>query len=264
MQEARSAVHAEWRATIVSRARRRKVAFAFAASVMLAVVGFFASRHALEDRGEHIVTDADHYNVLEFPSGVSVRLDHNTHIVRLSPQRIVLRNGAVYVDAAPGRRDAPQALQIETPAGSVSHVGTQYEVRLLPAATRIRVREGSVELIGRVPVIVPAREQLVVAESGLVTRTGISPDSREWEWTARAAPVFEIEGRSLTEFLAWAGRELGCEIVYSTPDVQAEAARAILSGSIAGLMPAEALQAVLPTTRLRGAQLNGRVLIEWQ
>ena len=109
-----------------------------------------------------------------------------------------------------------------------------------------------------------ARDQLLVSASGLRARTSISPDSPEWEWAVDAAPAFAINGRPLAEFLDWAGRELGREIVYSTAEARAEAAQAILSGSIAGLTPREALAAVLPTTRLRSAQRDGQIVIELQ
>jgi len=265
LQEAvRAATHTEWRAVLAARARRRKVAFALAAGIILAAGAFWARRPLVEAQGEETATDAGHYTNLDLPGGISVRLDHSTRIARLNPQHMILRAGAVYVDAGPMPRAAPTRLQIDTPAGPVSHLGTQYEVRLLPQGTRIRVREGRVELGGAVAVILQPSEQLLVAASGLLTRSRIAADSPEWDWAANAAPAFAIEGRSLAEFLTWAGRELGCEIVYSTPEAQAEATRAKLSGSIAGLMPGAALAAVLPTTRLRSEREPGRIVVQLQ
>ena len=260
----RVAAHAEWRAMLAARARRRRMVFALAASAVIAIFGFWLSRTWLTPRGEDVTTDRSHYAALTFPGNISVRLDRDTHIVRLNPQHIVLRQGAVYVDAGLAPHESARHLQIDTPSGSVSHVGTQYEVRLLPVGTRIRVREGRVELGGPAPVILQARDQLLVSGSGLITRTSIAPDSSEWDWAVQAAPAFEIEGRSLAQFLAWAGRELGCEIVYATPEAKAESMRAVLNGSTAGLTPTEALAAVLPTTRLRSLRREGKILIESQ
>lgn len=259
----RESVHAEWRALLARQARHRKVVFALAAGLVLAVCGLWASRSLVAPRGESVATDSNHYTALAFPGGVSVRLDHDTRIERFNPQHIALRRGAVYVDAG-AQHDARYGLQIDTPIGAVNHVGTQYEVRLLAAGTRIRVREGRVELGGRAPALLQAHDQLLVSASGLSARTSISPDSPEWDWASEAAPAFAINGRPLAEFLDWAGRELGREIVYSTPQARAEATQAILSGSIAGLTPGEALAAVLPTTRLRSAQSDGRIVIELQ
>ena len=44
--------------------------------------------------------------------------------------------------------------------------------------------------------------------------------------------------RPVRDFLAWVGRELGREIVFATAESEAEARRAVLSGSITGLTPA--------------------------
>ncbi len=77
----------------------------------------------------------------------------------------------------------------------------------------------------------------------------------------RAAPPFDIDGRPVREFLEWAARELGREIVFETPESEAEANRAVLSGSTVGLTPSEAIAAVLPTTRLRSVQRTDQILI---
>ena len=50
------------------------------------------------------------------------------------------------------------------------------------------------------------------------------------------------------------GARVGREIVFATPQSEAEAERAVLSGSVEGLGPAEALAAVLPTTSLRSVE----------
>ncbi len=55
-------------------------------------------------------------------------------------------------------------------------------------------------------------------------------------------------------FLAWAGRELGREITYSTPATAVDAAGIVVHGSIAGLTPAQALDAVLATTRMHAVR----------
>jgi ferric-dicitrate binding protein FerR (iron transport regulator) len=170
----------------------------------------------------------------------------------------------VYVDSGPAA-DARQ-LRIDTPAGAVRHVGTQYEVRLVKSDVRIRVRRGRVELKAPSGIAehVDAGEQLTVVESGGHERTSIDTVGMEWAWVSDVAPPFEIEGRSLREFLTWAGRELGEDIVFATPESEAEAAGATLHGSVAGLTPAEALEAVLPTTRLHSSEKDGRIVIQLQ
>lgn len=63
------------------------------------------------------------------------------------------------------------------------------------------------------------------------------------------------------EFLTWVGRETGREVVFATPESAAEADRAVLSGSVAGLRPAQALSAVLPTTNLESIERDGQIVV---
>jgi ferric-dicitrate binding protein FerR (iron transport regulator) len=156
---------------------------------------------------------------------------------------------------------------VGTPAGVVQHVGTQYEARIVAGGTRIRVREGRVDLLpenGGTTQTASVGEQLLVSASGDIQRDSISPSDDAWSWAADTAPPFDINGRPVREFLTWVGRELGREIVYATPAAEAEADRAVLSGSVTGLAPADALAAVLPTTQLRSVERDGKIEITLQ
>jgi len=213
--------------------------------------------------GDDVMTGRNGRAALALVDGSSLRLDRDTRVALLDSEHVELLKGAVYVDAGTAPSGS-HALRIDTPAGAVRHLGTQYEVRLLNTGVRIRVREGRVEL--RTPPAEAARvhagEQLIVAPSGAHQRAAIGPSGMEWAWVMDAAPQFDMEGRSLRDFMAWVGRELGQEIVFSSQESEAEAERSMLHGSVSALAPAEALQAVLSTTRLHSRQQDGRILIE--
>jgi ferric-dicitrate binding protein FerR (iron transport regulator) len=200
---------------------------------------------------------------LALRDGVSLRLDHDTDVALVSVDRVDVTSGAVYIDSGvPGPSAA--RLQIGTPAGIVRHVGTQYEARILNGGTRIRVREGRVDVT---PANGPARtlgvgDQILVSSGGVEQRTRIEPSSDEWDWASSAAPEFDINGKPVHDFLAWAARETGLKVVFATTESAVEARRAVLSGSIAGLDPDEALAAVLPTTSLKGTEKDGQLVIE--
>ena len=215
--------------------------------------------------GETLMTGADGRVALLLRDGVSLRLDHDTRVTFLDAGHVDVKSGAVYVDAGmtPG---ISEHLRVGTPAGIVQHVGTQYEARIVPAGTRVRVREGRVNVLPEHGNAQTARvgEQLLVSRSGEIQRAAIAPSDREWSWAANAAPPFDINGRSVREFLTWVARELGREIVYATAESESEAERAVLNGSVAGLTPADALAAVLPTTQLRGVDRGGRIEITLQ
>lgn len=295
-----AAVHAEWRATVERRKnqRNRRVWLAAAASVAAAAIALFVGRgliHAPGELmadvsrsvgvvqlregdsqawlsaagekslrvGESIQTGADGRVALALRDGVSLRLDHDTRVALVSPDRVDVMAGAVYIDSGvPGPSAA--RLQLGTPAGIVRHLGTQYEARILSGGTRIRVREGRVDVTpvnGRSQTL-EVGDQILVSSRGVEERGRIEPSSEEWDWASNAAPSFDINGKPVEAFLAWAARETGLRVVFSSPESAAEAQRTVLSGSIAGLNPDEALAAVLPTTSLKGTESDGELVVE--
>lgn len=215
--------------------------------------------------GEDLMTGHDGLVALRMRDGVSLRLDRDTHIVFVGPERVDVQSGAVYVDAGL-THDSAEHLRVGTPAGVIEHLGTQYEARIVSGGTRIRVREGRVALTPPNGDVQRASvgEQLLVSASGEIRRGTIAPGDASWNWAEEAAPALDIDGRSVREFLTWVGREVGREIVFATPETEEEADRAVLSGSIAGLSPSEALAAVLPTTQLRSIERDGRIEIVLQ
>ena len=294
----RAAVYAEWRATVARRSRRRAY-LALAASIAVAALalwigrgyfvasnevvanvsrivgtaqarsGRFGSWHVVAaplHAGETLSTGADGRVALQLRDGVSLRLDHDTLVAFVDSGRIDVESGAVYVDAGTVSTAADH-LRVGTPAGIVQHVGTQYEARIVNGGTRIRVREGRVALLpqnGGNAQSAGVGEQLLVSTTGEIRRDSIAPSDDAWSWAANAAPPFDINGRPVREFLTWVGRELGRDVVYATPETEAEADRAVLSGSVAGLAPADALAAVLPTTQLRSVERDGKIEITLQ
>jgi ferric-dicitrate binding protein FerR (iron transport regulator) len=299
--EMRAAVHAavrvEWQATVQrQQRRRRRVWFAAAAAVAITAIGALSTLSWLSapralvasvsrsvgtvnasqgywhysvaahtgqglHAGQTLTTGSDGRVALRLPAGLSVRLDRNTRVSLIETERIAIHQGAVYVDAG----EIPvNPLQIDTPAGSVRHLGTQYEVRLVGNDTRVRVREGRVEVRSNDGIAsnAGAGEQLMVSSTGRAQRSSIVTYGNDWSWVSNAAPPFDTNSRPFSEFLAWVGRELGREIVFATPDSEVEASRTVLSGSVPELSPAEALSAVLPTTRLRSYEREGSIVIE--
>jgi hypothetical protein len=105
-----------------------------------------------------------------------------------------------------------------------------------------------------------AGEQLTISNDGRVERTSVPAYGAAWDWTLEVAPSIDIEGMPLSRFLAWAARETGREVAYATRDVESEAAGIVVHGSITGLTPLEALDAVLATTNVQ-AQVSGGSLV---
>ncbi|MEP7247934.1 MAG: FecR family protein, partial [Gammaproteobacteria bacterium] len=299
-QAVRAAVHAEWRSTVARRGRRRQVWLALAASVTIAALALWMGQSyfatpgvvvasvsrvvgAVESHGgmwgqsqavnavsqlhagQTLSTGASGLIALKLQDGVSLRLDHDTSIAFVNVGRIDVRSGAVYIDSGT-EPAASNALRVGTPAGVIWHVGTQYEARIVKDGTRIRVREGRVDLLPEhgAPQTAHVGEQLLIAGSGDIERGAIAPTDAEWSWASSAAPPFEINGRPVRELLTWVGRELGREVVFANPKSEEIAEQAVLSGSMGDLAPSEALSAVLPTTRLRAGEREGKIEISQQ
>jgi ferric-dicitrate binding protein FerR (iron transport regulator) len=226
------------------------------------VPGVYSALAGFVEAGESLETGPNGRAGLSLPGIASARLDHDTRIRLDSADRLVIERGALYVDAG-ADASGNSHLAVQTPAGVVRHVGTQYEVRLDGSAVQLRVREGRVEWLSNSGARERGRagEQLTIAADGAVKRVQSTPYGESWDWIASTTPAIDIEGRPLAEFLEWAGRELGRDIMFATPDVQREAASIVVHGSIAGLTPQQALDAVLATTSVRGTLDDGRIVI---
>jgi hypothetical protein len=296
--EVRAAVEAQWRATCAARQRRRRVtAWSMAASVAVATVGVWLARPlylspgdpvaslarvegtveyrsarsdawaALPEQaplraGDELRTSASGRAAIRLASGVELRLDNGTGLELTDLHHAALRVGGVYVDSGVNGADASRALELDTPAGSVRHLGTQYEARVMDGTLRVGIREGLVavgtsggETVGK------AGEQLAF-DDGQVSRKPLAPNADAWAWIASITPPFAIEGRSVDDFLAWASRETGRQVVYTSSEAAQRARAIVLKGSVVGLTPEDAVSAVLSTTTLRPALDADRIRIE--
>ena len=113
----------------------------------------------------------------------------------------------------------------------------------------VAVREGRVDVLndGRELVAV-AGERMRIESGREATFEDIAAHDDYWEWVSMLAPAYDIENRSLLDFLRWAARETGYELVFATNGLRMSAMRTDLHGSVEGFEPTEAIGAVLSTT----------------
>lgn len=285
MAEVQAAVAAEWRASVAARQRRRRVVgWATAASVTVAALGVWLVRPMLQaepqvvasltrvvgsveqnrgdgrwtplgaagsiESGTEVRTATGGRAALQLASGVELRLDSRTRLAFQDTTHARLAQGAVYVDSgSPSGVPSPE-FELDTPAGRIAHLGTQYEARIQDGSVRVGVREGRVRLShGSADVVGSAGESLTVRGDEVI-RAPLARTAAEWGWIADVTPPFDIEGRSVEDFLVWAARQTGRTVVYASPDAAQQARSVTLSGTVAGLTPDEAVPAVLSTTSL--------------
>jgi ferric-dicitrate binding protein FerR (iron transport regulator) len=296
----RERLHAEWRSVVAERSRRnrQRTYLALAASVVASVVaiwalaprlagpdgavatvalatgdvrvtsGWFDIWHRVGDgqallEGQTLETGATGRGAFALPGGISARVDHDSRLVVAAADRLVLERGTIYVDS--GVAPAPTALlDVVTPTGTVRHIGTRYEVRMLDTSVQVSVRDGTIEWRSSRGDVERSGsgEQLTISDDGRIERTAVPVYGAAWDWTLQAAPTIDIEGLPLAQFLAWAARETGREIVYASPEAEAEAAGIVVHGSISGLSPTEALDAVLATTSVHAEASGGQLVVE--
>lgn len=282
-EEIRRAVHDEWFATVAQRKRRRRVmTFGIAASIALVmVVASWVLRSSIPTSelpvliayvegaaqfqpsaaasirslnvgdalpvGGVLVTDGATRIALGYGTAVSMRLDRGSKIERLASDRFRLSIGTLYIDAKPHAAD--HELIVDTVAGEVRHLGTQYQVRQSKEIVEVSIREGRVEIDHpQGAVLASAGERVKINMAGEVERQAISAQDPEWNWAEETTPPFAINDRTLADFLDWVARETGRQIIYASPEAQSIARSLKLRGSIEGLDPETALAAVLSTT----------------
>jgi ferric-dicitrate binding protein FerR (iron transport regulator) len=223
-------------------------------------VGETAARTALPvHAGDTLVTGTGRV-ALTFGDSLSLRVDRHTRLRFDSREQITLLQGALYVDS--GGVNTVPALRIETPAGEVRHVGTQFQVRVGHEVTQLRVREGRVLLMRAVgePTEIATGDELQVRGADLHWQHGLPSFGPDWEWSAEVAPPLEIENRPLAEFLAWMTREHGWQLRHADAALQQRTHEIRLHGSLDQLDAAAMVERVSLVT---GVELHAQDGVLW-
>jgi len=292
----RSVVHARWRQT-VTRDRRRGLAGLLGLQIATAAVvatlvgagywlhersrgtgasaativraegrvlrldGRAAESGGLLGEGDGVTTDPAGRAALRTIDGVSVRVDSDSR-VRFPAARVVeLERGAIYIDT---EGSAPQhAIEVRTRLGTISDVGTQFEVRLEGDTVQLTVRTGAASLTrdGRTSPA-PAGTRLRVNAAGAVEGGRAPAEGSEWDWAQAIAPPFELEGRTLGDYLDWLERETGRRVTFADPSIAGPSRAIVLHGSTAGIRPGDTPDAVLPACGLRHRLDDGVLVVE--
>lgn len=274
-------LHEEWQDLIAAKRRRkRSMAFGIAASAIVAVSLLMVAQTSMFQRApdpfgqivrsngngltvrygsldtsfpaeeEHLVegarisTASDTRVLVRLSGGGTLRFDQNTRVELMSGSTIRLRVGAVYFDSR-GRDAASTAapLSIVTPAGTVTHLGTQYMARVDQSGTAVGVREGSVSI--RSPstsMTAGAGEMIRFDRRNRATDERLSAHAPAWDWVMAIAPRIPSERSSVAEILDWIARESGRRVEYENGAGQA-AAREMVAG-LPDLPPLIALDAL--------------------
>jgi len=192
-------------------------------------------------------------------TGHSLRLDTDTDLHLTTARALELRHGAVYLDIA---RAGSSSVEVWTPLGVARDIGTQFEVRLTGTAVAVGVREGDVILShDSTELRIPQGTRVTVEGDGSHHAVRLAADAGDWDWVQEVAPGFTIEDRTLLNFLDWVSREAGLVVRYHDAATEQLARSTRLHGSIDGLTPTQAVEAVLPGCGLEHHRGNGVLTI---
>jgi hypothetical protein len=283
------AVRNEWRSTV--RQRRTLwwgVPVALAATIVLAVAltsrgpevriapiatvavvdGNADASVGLPSLGDEIypgdaITTGDHGMALAVTNGLSLRFAAGTTATFDSIEELTLRTGRVYADTGQSIYD-DRSITVHTGVGSAKDVGTRFAVAFLDGDMKVAVREGKVDVSGHRDSYTAEEGDLLILQpnDGVVFDKVPAYDS-SWDWAEALAPAFDIENRSVLDFLKWAARETGKELVFENEDVRKAAMVSYLSGSVSGFTPAEAVDSVMPTTNFEHRIDAQRIIIKF-
>lgn len=194
---------------------------------------------------------------LQLANGAVVRLDRGTRLQLLDAERIALQRGGTYIDT----EGADIGVEVITPAGRVRDIGTRFEVRLVPAGLRVRIRDGAVVLEHERGSYEGRRgEELQLRPDSSLTRSAVERFGEAWSWTLGILPAPAMDGASLADFLHWVEGETGWHIRFTDPALEASSVSTQVHGDIQGLAPRTALDVVLPACGV-AYQLHGGELI---
>jgi len=284
--QVRTAVESEWRQLVSARRRRQQVTvWAAAAGVAVAALAVWLAMPLLDREqpvaatlvqssgvieyrdgpradwaplgegatlfsSQEVRTSASSRAAFELASGPELRIDRASHLVFDELEVASLEQGAAYVDSGTAPGAIASRFTLRTGAGTIRHLGTQYEARVDANRLRVAIREGSVRIETPGAAVSGIAGEQILVDGGNITRSDLPAHDPAWDWIGAVTPTFDIEGRTLAEFLRWASRETGLDLLYVSDTAEREAVGTVLRGSIEGLRPDESIAAVVSTTGL--------------
>ncbi|MBN1238551.1 MAG: FecR domain-containing protein [Gammaproteobacteria bacterium] len=228
------------------------------------VDGQTAGADVVVTEGGTLRTGAGGRAAVGLAAGAVMRVDEETEVLFASPARVDLRRGTLYVDS--GVRPSATTvgavvLDVQTPLGTVRHVGTQYEVRFADARVRVRVREGQVLFEDEAREIAAmAGDQVTIAPQGAPMRSAIAAHDPAWDWVEGLATVRGGDSQTLDALLRWLSRETGRELRFADAAAEREAGMLVLHG-VEGLTPDELLDVIASTTSFSYSEAEAGTLL---
>jgi ferric-dicitrate binding protein FerR (iron transport regulator) len=212
--------------------------------------------------GAEIKTSAGSHLTLELADHSYLSLAENTQI-STNEDAVALHGGQLYHDTDEATKAAP--LTISTAYGSIRHIGTRYLVSQNQEAVTVAVRSGAVAVSSAQPgedTRLQAEQQTRLSAQGTSEVVPVSQHDPMWDWTFKAQPDFDLQNKSLHDFIQWYARQTGLEVDWEGLESQSKRVR--LQGNISNMTAEQAIQTVFLTTSYQYNIEQGRLHISQQ
>lgn len=207
--------------------------------------------------GDQLVTRSSNSLVSFHYRNALVRVAGDSAVV-IANDHIHLMEGKIYIDAeslAFGEQAGDRVVEVRTAHATITDIGTQFMVAVHADKTNASVREGSI-------IVKNSEGHLIGEATDEVARkidVGVSGfrlyDSdlygEEWQWIAQIPAEFELDGKTLHEYLIWVASEIGVPVMYQDETSERIANTVTLRGDLKSLSPESSLDVVMKTTSLR-------------
>lgn len=213
--------------------------------------------------GDTIRTGPDSRVSLAWNSGGSLRIDQDSEIRFVSPDAVRLVSGSLYFDSLPYDRkdEEPPLFSVETVAGRLSHVGTQFMATVKGEDVSLGVREGQVLVDGpKFKFLAQPGDRLIINADGMREKQLVEAYDQSWRWAEDIAPAFSPAGRTVLEMVTWISRETGRPFHFRSTSAEVNAAETKLVG-LDDVSPGQALRTMPFATDLRFEIVNDEIVI---
>jgi|GEM_PF-1177286 len=179
-----------------------------------------------------------------------IRMAGNTELI-ISSLQLELIQGQIYHDTDESYAAAP--LIIKTNHGYVQHIGTRYMVSQEQETTKVAVRSGQVKLT---PIdSTQTQKTQTIEHNQLATLSNnkpaslstISSNDELWNWTFVAQSTFNLDNKSLYDFIKWYAHQAGLTVDWQ--GFESPSKRVRLQGNIHNMTAAKAIETVFYSTQ---------------
>lgn len=213
--------------------------------------------------GTRIKTSENSFLSLKLQDNSELRVAANTTL-QSGENLIQLEQGQIYHDTDISSQAAP--LTIKTTQGDIQHIGTKYLVSTGPDQLKVAVRSGQVQMTpsntGLNQQIIPSEQLASLVSEGTLKTEPITSYDAIWDWTFKAQSSFNLNNKSLYEFIEWYSHETGLAVDWQ--NLESMTKRVRLQGNITNMSSEQAIKSVFNSTQYSYAINNGILQISQQ